>query len=338
MKNIIVSNYVTIDGFFAGPVFILSKQKNCEGLHEYLNKLQTKEKNMAKKRSIAAIIIAVLALSTGCATPVSPHAPAVRSGYAPVNGLKMYYEIHGSTNGESPPLLLLHGGGSTIETSFGKVLPALAKTRQVIAFEQQGHGHTADIDRPFTFEQSAEDTVGLLRYLKITKADFFGYSNGGHIALEIAIRHSNVARKLVVESAMFNREGSDPGFWESFRHAKLDDMPAELREAYLRVAPHPEDLPTFFAKSVKRMLDFKGWTPEEIKSIDAPTLVIIGDHDIVRPEHAVLMFRLLPNAQLAVLPGTDHMTIVNRSAWLVSMIEAFLNAPMPETTSKGKSK
>ena len=212
----------------------------------------------------------------------------------------MYYEVHGSANGKIPPLVLLHGGGSTIETSFGKVLPVLAKNRQVIAFEQQGHGRTADIvDRPFTFSQSADDTAGLLRHLNIGKADFFGYSNGGHIALQMAIRHPDLVRKLVVESAMFQREGSDPGFWRSFDHAKLEDMPLELREAYLGAAPHPEDLPTFFTKSVQRMLHFKGWTPEEIRSINAPTLVMIGDHDIVRPEHAVLMFRLFPNAQLA---------------------------------------
>ncbi len=286
----------------------------------------------------AGILSVLLAPSSARATPVSSRAPAVQSGYAPVNGLKMYYEIHGRVKGGSPPLILLHGGGSTIETSFGKVLPALAKTRQVIAFEQQGHGHTADIDRPFTFEQSAEDTLSLLRYLKIRKADFFGYSNGGHIVLEIAIRHPEVVRKLVVESAMFNRDGSNPEFWESFKQAKLDDMPAELRKAYLRVAPHPEDLPTFFAKSVRRMLDFKGWTPEEMKSIAAPTLVMTGDHDIVRAEHAVLMFRLLPNAQLAVLPDTDHMTIVRRSVWVPSMIEDFLNAPMPRSTPEEGTK
>lgn len=288
--------------------------------------------------TVRGIFRAALALSSGCATLAGPRVPPVRSGYAPVNGLRMYYEIHGSPSGQSPPLVLLHGGGSTIETSFGKVLPSLAKTRQVIAFEQQGHGHTTDIDRPFTFEQSAEDTVALLRYLKIEKADLFGYSNGGHIAIQIAVRHPDWARKLVVESAMFQRDGSDPGFWESFKHAKLADMPVELQEAYLRVAPHPEDLPRFFAKRVQRMLDFKGWTPEEIHSVDAPILVIIGDHDIVRPEHAVLMFRLLPNAQLAVLPGTDHMTIVNRSGWLSSMIEAFLDTPVPQPRPKGKDK
>jgi pimeloyl-ACP methyl ester carboxylesterase len=292
-----------------------------------------------RRRHFAAATVGILITLVSTGSVSAPERAAhMESGYAPVNGLKMYYEIHGSTSGQTPPLFLLHGGGSTIETSFGNALPVLSKARQVIAFEQQGHGRTADLDRPFTFEQSAEDTVVLLRYLKITKADFFGYSNGGHIALEIAIRHPQVARKLVIESAMFNREGSDPGFWESFKHAKLDDMPAELRKAYLSVAPHPEDLPTFFAKSVKRMLDFKGWTHEEIKGIDAPTLVIIGDHDIVHPEHAALMYRLLPNAQLAVLPGTDHMTIVNRSAWHLSMIEAFLSAPMPESTSKESSK
>lgn len=289
------------------------------------------------KAGYAAALNAVMVLTLGCATAASLRTPAVQSGYAPVNGLKMYYEVHGSSKGKFPPLVLLHGGGSTIETSFGKILPALAKTRQVIAFEQQGHGHTADIvDRPFSFELSANDTAGLLRHLNIGKADFFGYSNGGHIALQIAVNHPDLVRKLVVESAMFHRDGSDPGFWKSFEHAKPDDMPPELRKAYLEVAPHPEDLPVFFAKSVQRMLNFKGWTPEEIQTIHAPTLVMIGDRDIIVPEHAVLMFRLLPNAQLAILPGTDHLTIVNRSAWLVSIIETFLDSPMPPTRPNGK--
>ena len=202
---------------------------------------------MFKKGFAAASAMnAVVVLGVGWATAAGLHAPAVRSGYAPVNGLKMYYEIHGTANAKIPPLVLLHGGGSTIETSFGKVLSSLARTRQVIAFEQQGHGHTADIvDRPFTFEQSADDTAGLLRHLRIGKADFFGYSNGGHIALQLAIRHPGLVRKLVVESAMFHRDGCDPWFWKSFDNAKMDDMPPELREAYLGAAPHPEQLPAF---------------------------------------------------------------------------------------------
>jgi pimeloyl-ACP methyl ester carboxylesterase len=161
-----------------------------------------------------------------------------------------------------------------------------------------------------------------------------GYSNGGHIALEIALRHPEVVRKLVLESMMVDRDGSNPDFWESFKDAKLEDMPAELREAYLRVAPHPEDLPAFFAKSVQRMLNFKGWTSQEVQSIDAPTLIVIGDHDIVRPEHAVMMYRLIPNAHLATLPDTDHMTIVKRADWLLPMIGSFLDLPVPQTRLK----
>lgn len=292
---------------------------------------------MTSRGTIVGAVVggAAPALGTGQEPWAGPRGAAARSGYAPVDGLRMYYEIHGRGDHRTPPLVLLHGGGSTIETSFGQTLPRLAKTRQVIAVEQQGHGRTADIaERPFSFEQSAEDTVALLRYLKAERADFLGYSNGGHIAIEIALKHPDAVRRVVIVSAMFDRTGSDPGFWESFEHAKPDEMPAELREAYLRVAPHPEDLPTFFAKSVQRMLNFKGWAPEQIRLITAPTLVVAGDQDVVRPEQAVQMFRLIRSAQLAILPGTDHMAIVNRADWLVSMIEAFLDAAAPKAGTK----
>ncbi|HEY3490166.1 MAG TPA: alpha/beta hydrolase [Candidatus Deferrimicrobiaceae bacterium] len=193
-----------------------------------------------------------------------------------------------------------------------------------------GFSDSADVDRPFDFGQSAEDAVGLLRYLGIGKADFLGYSNGGHIAIEIALRHPEAVRKLVVESAMFDRGGSDPGFWRGFESAKLADMPAELSEAYLKTAPRPQDLPVFFNKSVARMRAFKGWTRDEIRSILAPTLVLVGDRDIVRPEHAVEMVRLLPHARLAVLPDTDHMAIVDRAGLVCPIVESFLDAPIPK--------
>jgi pimeloyl-ACP methyl ester carboxylesterase len=259
----------------------------------------------------------------------TPCSNAAEGHYAPVNGLKMYYEIHGVSDGRTPPLVLLHGGGSTIETTFGKFLPLLARSRQVIAFEQQGHGRTADVDRPFTFEGSADDAAALLQYLKIERADFFGYSNGGTIALQIAIRHPKLVRKLIVVSGMFRRDGVSPQFWEGMRHAKLADMPAELREAYLEVAPHPEQLQSFHDKSVRRMLDFQDIPTETIHGIEAPTMVMIGDADVVRPEHAVEMFRVLPHAQLAILPATDHMTIVKNAEPEAAMIMAFLDAPMP---------
>ena len=180
------------------------------------------------------------------------------------------------------------------------------------------------MDRPFSFEQSAEDAVALLRHLHVAKADFLGYSNGGHIALQIALTHPEVVRSLILESVMFSRDGADPGFWRSFDHAKLDDMPLDLRKAYLSTAPHPEQLPSFFAKSVQRMREFKGWTPAQLQTIRPPTLLIVGDRDIVRVEHAVQMQHLLPAARLAVLPATDHLAMADRAADVAPMLDEFL--------------
>lgn len=250
---------------------------------------------------------------------------AVRTGYAPVNGLQIYFEIHGITNLAQPPLVLLHGGGDTINTSFGHILPELARSRQIIAFEQQGYGHTADItERPFSFEQSADDTAALLDYLHIEKADLFGFSNGGTIALQVAIRHPKVVRKLVLASALLKRDGAYPWLWDAMANAKLENMPQELQEEYLKVAPHPENLRLFHDKAARRVLAFKDISTDAIRSVTAPTLVVVGDADVIRPEHAVETFRLLQHAQLAVLPDTDHMKVTTRIEWLVPMIEGFL--------------
>jgi pimeloyl-ACP methyl ester carboxylesterase len=235
----------------------------------------------------------------------------------------MYYEIHGPTS--AAPLVLLHGGGDTIETSFGKLLPALARGWQVIAFEQQGCGRTADIpDRPFGFEQSADDTVALLEYLRIDRADLLGFSNGGSIALHVAMRRPQFVRRLVVITALMKREWADPEFWESMKTARLDAMPFALREAYIKVAPNPENLESFFYKSRNRMRDFKDVPDQAIRAITVPTLVVGSDHDVMRPEGATELFRLLAHAQLAILPGTEHMAITSRTDLLVPMIETFL--------------
>jgi pimeloyl-ACP methyl ester carboxylesterase len=246
-----------------------------------------------------------------------------KTGYAPVNGLRMYYEIHGPPT--AVPLVLLHGGGDTIETSFGELLPAIARARQVIAFEQQGYGRTADIaDRSFSFEQSADDTAALLEYLNIDRADLLGFSNGGTIALHVAIRHPRLVRRLVVITALMKRAWAEPQFWESMKTAQMEVMPAELREAYLQVAPHPENLGSFFYKARNRMRDFNDTPDDAIHAIDAPTLVISSDRDVMRPEGAVELFRLLPHAELLILPGTDHMRIPKRTEWLVPMMNKFL--------------
>ena len=264
----------------------------------------------------------------------------VESGYIPVNGLKMYYEIHGS----GQPLVLLHGNLSTISTSFGKVLPELSSTRRMIAVEQQGHGHTADIDRPFSLDQWAQDTTALLRHLGIEQADFFGYSSGGAVALEIALRFPALARKLIIAGGTsYRRDGFYPELLAGSQAMKPEDLDGSpFQQAYASIAPHPEQWHRLVAKIADLDRTTQGWSPEAIASIKAPTLLIIGDSDIVRPEHVVEMFRLLgggvvgdlvglPRSQLAVLPGTTHVTLTDRAQWLASMITAFLDAPMPET-------
>jgi pimeloyl-ACP methyl ester carboxylesterase len=228
----------------------------------------------------------------------------------------VYYEVHG----QGQPLVLLHGGGSSFDT-FSKLIPLLAKNHQVIAFDQRGHGRTPDNDRPFSFEESADDAAALLKELKIPRADFYGFSNGGTIALQVALRHPEVVRRLVIVSGMSRRDGATPEFWEGMKHATLEGMPPPLRETYVKVAPHPEALRSFFEKSVQRMLTFKDF---DVRGIQAPALIIIGDRDVVRPEHALELQRTLPRAQLAVLPNTDHGAMLERAEWQVPMIEEFL--------------
>ena len=265
----------------------------------------------------------------------------VESGYAPVNGLKMYYEIHGSGR----PLVLLHGNLSTIGTSFGKVLPRLASTRRIIAVEQQGHGHTADIDRPFSIEQWAEDTTALLRHLKVEQTDFFGYSSGGAVALEIALRSPALVRKLVwAGGTSYRLDGLYPELLAAGKDMKPEDLDGSpFQQAYASIAPHPEHWHRLVAKIADLDRTIGDRSDETMASVKAPALLIIGDSDIVRPEHVVEMFRLLgggvvgdlvglPRSQLAVLPGTTHVTLVDRAEWLASMITAFLDAPLPETT------
>jgi pimeloyl-ACP methyl ester carboxylesterase len=268
------------------------------------------------------------------------------SMYISVNGLNMYYEIHGTsrTLGEAP-LVLLHGAFSAIGTSFGKVLPGLVKSRQVIAFELQGHGHTADIDRPLTLEGMADDTAAALRRLGVEKADFFGYSMGSWVALRIAIRHPEVVRKLVLASVIYTMSGVHPGLMEGLAEMKPEMMYGSAwHEEYIRIAPHPENFDRLFAKKTQMDRGTKDLSAETIQGIQSPTLLIIGDSDLVRPEHAVEMFRLLgggvfgdtpaglPDSQLAVLPGTSHVGIKDRADWLVSMITEFLSAPRPESS------
>jgi pimeloyl-ACP methyl ester carboxylesterase len=266
-----------------------------------------------------------------------------QTGYAQVNGLKMYYEIYGT--GE--PLVVLHGAYMTIET-MGEIVPSLAESRQVIAVELQAHRHTADIDRLLTYEHMADDVAALLRRLGIEQADVLGFSTAGGVALQLAIRHPEVVRKLVVASDSYTSHGMHPELLEmtpSITPEAFAGSPIE--EAYRRIAPNPDDFPNLVTKLKRLDMEPFAWLPEDIRGIEAPTLIIIGDSDAIRLEHAGEMFRLLggsvigdlaglPKSQLAVLPGTAHFVppgsgVLDRADWLVAIIRGFLDAPMPET-------
>jgi len=254
------------------------------------------------------------------------------SGYAFVNGLKMYYEIYGA----GTPLVLIHGGGSTIQTTFGRILRIFAKTHKVIALELQAHGRTADRDRPLSFEQDADDVAALLKYLYIDKADIFGFSNGASTTLQLACRHPGQINKIIVASTFYKKDGAQPWFWNFMAKATFEGMPQPLKDAFLKVNPDTNALRKMCAKDITRMQSFTNIPEEQMKKIKAPAFIIIGDADVVRPEHAVEMYRLLPNAKLAILPGghgeyIGEITTPQDSTLIaatVSMINKFLNDPV----------
>ena len=251
--------------------------------------------------------------------------------YADVDGLKIYYEIHGSAREGALPLLLLHGGTETIDTSFSRVLPALASGRLVIAIEQQGHGHTADRDGPFSYERMADDTAGVLKQAGMQQVDCFGWSDGGKVGLMLAMRHPERVRKLMVSGSNFRQDGLSPEAIEWLKNSKAGDADwAESRAAYVKVAPDPKHWDVFAMKWRDFYISAPDWSTSQLGAIRAHVLVMIGDSEGVRLEHAQELRRAIPNARLAVLPGTGHYTLVRRPEWVVSILEDFLASPMPE--------
>jgi len=253
-----------------------------------------------------------------------------KSGYSAVNGLNMYYEIYG----EGTPLVLIHGGGSTIQTTYGNIIPLLAKHRQIIAMELQAHGRTGDRAADLSFEQDADDVVALLHNLHIAKADFFGYSNGGHTLIEIALRHPGVINKMIIASSFYKRSAAPPQFWEGFDYATIDVMPEALKDGFLKVNNDRQALQNMFEKDVQKMKTFTGWSEEQIMSIKAPALVINGNNDVGSIEHAVEMYRTIPCSQLVIVPG-KHGTYIGtiefldngkwNQQYIIDIINGFLN-------------
>jgi pimeloyl-ACP methyl ester carboxylesterase len=256
-------------------------------------------------------------------TPGRPH----RAGYAPVNGLRMYYEVHGS----GQPLVLLHGGLTTIDLTFGNVVRALSQGRQVIALEQQAHGRTADIDRPFSYAQMADDTAELLRQLDVERADFFGFSMGGSIALQIAVRHPERVRKLAIVSGGYNHDVFEPSAREMFHELEPDSPlpPPMVKSEFERVAATPEQWPAAIARMRDLVSSAEGLRPSQLRSVRAPTLFVTGATGAMRVEHTHEMSRIVRASELKVFPGDDHdPAIIARSA---ALLPRFLDTPSPRT-------
>ncbi len=268
---------------------------------------------------------------------------SVKGSYALVNGIDLYYETYGA-RGTATPLIMLHGGLGVIGM-FDKLLPELARGRQVIAVELQAHGHTADIDRPMTFEAMADDIAALVKHLGLGKADLLGYSMGGGVALRTAIRHPEVVRKLVLISAPCKLDGWYAGVQAGFKAmngaAARQWVGSPMHEAYASVAPRPEDWPRLADKLGQLVSQNYDWSVD-VASMQTPTLIAIGDADAVRTAHAVEIFELLgggkaeagwdrsgmSRSRLAILPATTHYDIVFSPALAIAANQ-FLDAPMP---------
>ena len=261
---------------------------------------------------------------------------ALESGYAPVNGLQMYYEVHGSGG---TPLLLLHGGLFNIDLQFSEVLPALAQSRQVIAADFQAHGRTGDIDRPLTSGGLASDVVGLLEHLGVPQVDVFGFSLGGAVALHLAVKHPGLLRKAIISSVAFRPDGVRPENAAAVGEMTVDMIAGTpMEQDYLAKSPNPDKLQDLLHKIGALLDGSTGWSDAEIEGIAAPTLITVGDCDMVTLEHAVRFLQLrggdvngdfvgVPASQLAVFPGTTHFFGMARTALVLDVVTTFLDGP-----------
>jgi pimeloyl-ACP methyl ester carboxylesterase len=291
---------------------------------------------MLLRRVVRAALTALLIPIASTFALAQAPSTAGESGYAPVNGLKLYYEVHGSGR----PLILIHGGLGSGEM-FAAILPALSASRQVITVDLQGHGRTGDIDRALSYEAMADDIAGLVKHLGLDRADVMGYSVGGGVAVRTAIQHPEVVRKLVVVSATFRRDGWYPEILAGM--AQMGPQSAEamkqtpMYQLYSRVAPKPADWPALLTKLSDLLKKDYDWS-QDVAAIKAPTLLVFGDADSVRPAHAVQFFELLgggqkdagwdgsgmPLARLAILPASTHYTIFSSPA-LTAAVTPFLD-------------
>lgn len=302
-----------------------------------------------KKLKGTLITVITILIIVGFIVPGSLFAQSgdTKNDYVSVNGLEIYYEIHG-TGQDGVPLVLLHGAFGNLSGPMDTLAVNLSDSRKIISFAMQGHGRTADIDRPLSVEQMAEDVAGALTKLGYDRIDVFGYSMGGGIALQLTVKYPNLVRKMINVSAAFSHKGNYPGMAKMMQNLSpkmFEGTP--IRKAYNRLAPNPDHFPVLVEKIKKMGTSNPNWNyKQEIKSINAPTLLIFGDADIVRPEHAVKFFRLLgggrlpnlmaiPHTQLAILPGTTHIGVfMHQLDLIIPMVDRFLEQPMPDENNK----
>ena len=267
----------------------------------------------------------------------APPAPA-ESGYADVNGLKMYYEVHGT----GQPIVLVHGSFMNIPMNWAQVLPSLSQSRQVIVAEMQGHGRTRDVARELSYEGMADDVAGLLEHLKIASADVLGYSMGGGVAYQVAIRHPERVRRVVILSGTYAHDGWWPDVEASFGTITADLFKGSpIEKQYIEFGNDPAHFAEFIQKVIRIDLKPYDWSTEA-KAIAAPMFIVLGDVDGVRYEHALELFRAkgggkmgdihgLPKSRLAIVPGTTHVGMLQRASWWVPMLNDFLDSDLSPT-------
>lgn len=297
-----------------------------------------------KKLKGKLITAITLLIFLGLVVPGSMFAQSedTKNGYVSVNGLEMYFEIHGA-NQEGIPLVLLHGAFGSLTGPMDTLAVNLSDSRKVISLAMQGHGRTADIDRRLSVQQMAEDVADVLEKLGYDRVDLFGYSMGGGIALQLTTKYPKLVRKIIIASAAFSQKGNYPGMakmMQSITPEMFEGTP--IKKAYDRLAPNPDHFPVLVKKIKKMGANNPNWNyKQQVKSIEAPALLIFGDADIVRPEHAVKFYRLLgggrlsnlratPHIQLAILPGTTHIGLMmHQLDLIIPMVDRFLKQPMP---------
>ena len=257
------------------------------------------------------------------------------SGYADVDGLRVYYELHGARlASDTVPLVLLPGGAMTVELAFGEtLLPRFARTRPVIAIEPQGHGHTGDRPGPITVPRMVDDLAGVLAHLGVKRADFVGHSLGGIIALGTAIHHPGLVRSLTLLGAFYQLDGMLPDLVKMHRDPAHQPAPevaallpteadfAAMRASFSKHAPRPDAFDAILERLNIMLTEWPGYTPAQLRALRSASLIVIGDNDFVRVDHAAEMARLIPGAELAVLPGTTHLSIAQRGQWLELLME-----------------